>query len=327
MGNTTKAIDDFIKEEIKLSLTDVANSAKSREWFLSRIENVISRRTNEPVLLSNEKFVYFGSYFKQTKVSVVDEYDVLVVIDSNTGIFSQSGNPVGEGVGQATPNHKYDKKYYKSDESGVSPAKLLNWLKGIAEEVTDAFGGQALERQGQAITAEIMSKNIKIDLVPAGKFIRLSDKTEFYNIPKGDKDNGWIVTSPKQDIELLKKVADGKDNFRNVIRIAKYIKTSYNFLVPSFAIETAIVQYGQENKWNNDLMLDVVKSLIFLAKKFDQGKIEDSYNNSNNLLSGINNLGWYTKRICEICEQLLSCQDIEDQEKVRQKVWDAFKNS
>ncbi len=326
MGDVSKAIGRYIDEEIRLNSTDISQSVRSREWFLKRIANVIESRQSEPVLFSAENFVYFGSYFKGTKVKTVDEFDVLVVIDSNTGIFSQGGSEIGKGQGEASPNHKYDRKYYKSDDSGVSPAKMLNWLKGVAMEVTDAYGGEAPERNGQAITATIKSKDLKIDLVPGGIFKRNSDNTTFYNIPKGDKNNGWILTSPRADIDLLNNIAGDKSDFKNVIRIAKRIKETYNFTVPSFAIETAIVSYGQNNHWDDDLFYDVKGSLSYLASSFSAGNIPDPDDVNNNLISDTESLSWYADRLDNIKAELQKCLNIDDQEKVNNRVRRAFEN-
>ena len=236
MGDVSRAIDDFITTDIQLSKPDIEMSAKSRKWFLDRIESVVAQRQNEPTLYAPKKFLNFGSYFKGTKVKVVDEYDVLVIIDSNKGQFSMGNTVIGKGLGSADPNNKYTARFMKTDGSGISPAKILNWLQGVAQEVTDAFEGEAPEREGQAVTATIKSKNIAIDLVPAGIFQRMVDNTCFYNIPKGDQAGNWIVTSPEFDMQLLSNVASDRPNLKNVIRILKYIRDSYNMKVGYFAL-------------------------------------------------------------------------------------------
>ena len=316
MCNVTTAIQKYINDELRLSQTDISSTLKSREWFLKRIQNVIANRSHEPVLYATTNFIFFGSYFKGTKVKAVDEYDVLVVIDSNNGKYSSGDTKIGDGQGTASPNHKYDKKYYKLDDSGVSPAKMLNWLRGVVTEVTDSFGGEAPIRNGQAVTATIHSSNLKIDLVPAGIFKRISDGSTFYNIPKGDAGNSWIVTSPRADIDLLNTVAKNKNDFRNIIRIAKRIKDTYKFQISSFAIETAIVYHGYYNKWYDNLYSDVTTSLAVLANLFRQGTIQDPYDSENNLIKNVSNLKWYADRIDTIvdrldkCLQMKSCQQL-----------------
>lgn len=132
-----------------------------------------------------EPFVYFGSYFKRTQVADVAEFDVLVVVDSNTGVFNTWGSQLGAGSGSVYPNPKCDPRYSKADGSGVSPSKMLNWLRDIVGTVTVAYGGAAPERVGQAIIASIPSSGLFIDLVPAGVFSRLTDGTTLNNLIAG----------------------------------------------------------------------------------------------------------------------------------------------
>ncbi|HSH28750.1 MAG TPA: hypothetical protein VK971_02490 [Thiohalobacter sp.] len=106
MADVSKLIERYIADVIRLPKGDVSEAVASREWFLKRIRSVISKRhengTREPELYK-DPFIYFGSYFKKTKVAAVDEFDVLVVIDSNTGQFSVGGEKLGEGLGDLPP--------------------------------------------------------------------------------------------------------------------------------------------------------------------------------------------------------------------------------
>ena len=333
MGDVSTAISKYVDEVIRLARSDISSAVSSREWFLDRVASVIDNRIGEPELFSEERFVKFGSYFKGTQVQAVDEFDILVVIDSNTGIFRQGGNAVGTGKGNCYPNHKYDSTYLKADGSGVSPTKLLNWLKGVVYEAVEPFGGQAPIRNGQAITATIVSKGLSIDLVPAGVFHRdvQSGSEVFYDIPKGNKDDGWIITAPQEDMSLLNAAAKDKDNFRNVVRICKRIKNQYNFLVSSFAIECAGIYYGllnQDHPWHNDLFLDTRGALEFLASHFRSGNIPDTFDTNTNLLEGVEHLDWYADRIDRIVLELryLQLSDL-DPDAIYRRVFAAFENS
>jgi hypothetical protein len=251
------------------------------------LENEVAARWNGPALHGFDSFVRFGSYFKGTKVGDVDEFDILVVIDSNTGIFHSGGAVVGQGEGTASPNHKYDPHFLKSDGSGVSPSKLLEWLRAIVAEIARSYGGEAPVRDGQAITARIASHDLSIDLVPAGMFTRASDGSTFYNIPKGDAGDGWTLTSPRRDIELLDEVAEGKDDLRNVIRIAKRVRDSYGIKMPSFAIETSIIWYAQGTSWTEYVSLEIVYGLRHLAREVASGAIADPFQSGNNLIADV----------------------------------------
>lgn len=284
MGDLDAAIERYISTDIALSAKDISGCAASREWFLTRLRNEIEADENGPQLFASEPFVNFGSYFKGTKVRDVDEFDVLVVMDSNTGVFSSGGIEVGYGRGSAAPNHKYDSRFRKPDGSGVSPAKLLAWLRGIATNIANAYGGEAPERDGQAITVRIASRALAIDLVPAGAFTRATDGEAFYNIAKGDLTDGWTLTSPRVDIEQLNAVAEGKANFKNVVRIIKRLKDAYHLNVSSFALETAVVNYARETTWTNSVALELRYAAIHVARMLTQGRIADPYDATANLL-------------------------------------------
>jgi hypothetical protein len=320
MADLNKAIESHIRNVIALPKRDITSAANSREWFLERIFNEIESRSNEPVLHSEKPFVYYGSYFKGTKVAMVDEFDVLVVIDSNTGVFRKGGQEIGRGMGDASPNHKYAQKYKKEDGSGVSPAKMLNWLKGVVQTVVDCFDGQAPERAGQAVTAEIISQNLKIDLVPAGMFRRTTDSRIFCDIPRGDKENGWILTAPEDDMARLEKLAQNRSNFRNVIRVAKRIADTRNFTVPSFAIETAVVNYAYNATWYNQLDPDLPNVLTWIARQFRAGRIIDPFDTTANLLADVASLSWYAERLEDVVAELSACRNILNQADANERV-------
>jgi hypothetical protein len=327
MADMNKIIQKFITQEIALSKKDISESAKSREWFLDKIKKKIDEGKNEPTLYKEKPFVNFGSYFKGTKVADVDEYDVLVVIDSNTGQFTQGDEKTGEGLGDINPNHKYDDKYKKEDKSGVSPSKMLNWLKGVVKEVAESFGGTVPERAGQAVTARIESKDINIDLVPAGKFKHTKRSgIFFYDIPRGDKNNGWILTDPEQDIKLINELAQKKSDFKNVIRILKYIKNKYNFLVPSFAIECCVIEYANGNEWTGSVFKDLQGALGYFAQALGNKEIKDTFDSKNNLLSGVENIGWYKERVENISKILNDQVSEDDEEKAYARIKKVLSN-
>jgi hypothetical protein len=204
---------------------------------------------------------------------------------------------------------------------------MLNWLRDVVATVTVAYGGAAPERAGQAIIASIPSRGLFVDLVPAGIFSRLTDDTTFYNIPRGDQANSWILTSPRTDIAQLNAIATARTNFKNVVRIAKYVKSSYNFLVSSFAIESAIVRYGQTSMWGNVLETDVRGVLMYLAGQFRVGFIPDPYDASNNLIAGVASLTWYASRLDTIVQELFDLENESDPTTVQERVAEAFSNA
>lgn len=324
-----KAIRHYLDNHIILSKNDISAAAKSREWLLKRIENVINNRSCEPKLYpsSTENFVYFGSYFKGTKVSNVDEYDVLVVIDSNFGFFSREGAQIGTGQGNINPNPKYDRKYFKEDNSGVSPSKMLNWLKSVVDEVVESYNGEAPIRDHQAITATIKSQDLKIDLVPAGIFKDGQGKI-FYNIPDGSSKNSWITTSPRLDIDKINELSKDRNDFKNIIRIIKKVRSTRRLQINSFPIEMALINYVHKNVWHNDLFVDTVLSIRHFAELLNKGVIEDIFNLNQNLLLEVDNLETYARRLNGIADQLVVWNSGNyTQEEVTEKVVACFENN
>jgi len=326
MGDVSQALNGYIGEVIKLPQSDISSAVRSREWFIDLVKQEIRGRTDEPALYPERNTLYFGSYFKGTKVAAVDEFDVLVILDSNNGVFSQNGIGIGTGLGRADPNHTFDEKYKKSDGSGVSPRKLLNWLKDVVESATKKYGVEEPVQSGQAITVTIKSKDLKLDLVPAAVLQHNSSGETFYGIPRGDRDNGWIATAPHRDIERLKEVAQGKENFRNVIRLCKRIRDTYKFNVSSFAIESAVVGYAERNYWYGDLYLDFRAVLSNLAGTFREGGIPDSFDSQKNLIVGVASLDWYADRLEKIIEGMDECENWTSQDEVRGRIYALLEN-
>ena len=326
MGDVSQALNWYIGEVIKLPQRDISSAVRSREWFIDLVKQEINGRTGEPALYSERNTLYFGSYFKGTKVAAVDEFDVLVILDSNNGVFSQNGISVGKGLGRADPNHMFDEKYKKSDGSGVSPTELLNWLKDVVESATGKYGVEAPVRNGQAVTTTIKSKNLKLDLVPAAVLQHNSSNEACYAIPRGGQGNGWIATAPHRDMERLKEVAQGKENFRNVIRLCKRIRDTYKFNVSSFAIESAVGGYGERNYWYGDLYPDFKAVLMSLSESVRGGVIPDPFDSQKNLIADVASLDWYADRLEKIIEGMDKCVDWERQDEVRERVYEILEN-
>lgn len=331
MANLDDIVAQYIDTTISLRAKDVQKAAASRRWFLTRIRNEIAALDDDPQLLAgDDAFVNFGSYFKGTKVADVDEYDVLVVIDSCSGVFSQRGEPHGEGQGTAAPNHKYDARFKKSDRSGVSPQKILEWLCDIVADVTESFDGEAPRIDGSAVVARIASKDLAIDLVPAGVFTRISDGSLFYNIATGGGGDGWTLTAPREDIDDLNKVAQDRPNLKNVIRIIKRVKDQNGLGISSFALERQVVRYARrEENWSSFISIDLPGAIRSVAGAFDAAKIPDLYDPTKNLLDGAKGLAGAAtvyRRIARRLEELLDSEDDADDDDLYDAVHDLLEN-
>jgi hypothetical protein len=280
MADASVSIKNYVDDVIRLSAKDIQQCATSREWFLKRIKNEIDAKKNSPILLAEEPFVNYGSYFKGTKVTDVDEYDILVVIDSCSGQYSQGEKVIGNGLGSASPNYKYQELLYKSNTNSVSSKKLVWWLQGIVQDVVDSFEGEEVKEDGVAVTAGIQSKGLKMDLVPCGVFESVTNKKKFYNI--GDGNDSWTLTSPQDDIERIDDIGSNKEDFKNIVRICKRIRDQYGLNLKSFAIEIAVADFAEKitnQSWEqSNFAMRTFYCMGALAEAVESGQILDDWN-------------------------------------------------
>ena len=134
--------------------------------------------------------------------------------------------------------------------------------------------------------ARIESQDLALDLVPAGVFTRKSDNSTFYNLAKGDGDDGWILTSPREDIEELDDAAEDRPNLKNIIRIVKRVRDQYGLGVSSFALERQVLRYARDcGFWSQYLAVELPYAVRSVADAIEAGKIPDLFNPSSNLLA------------------------------------------
>ena len=282
----------FITNNITLDQEDISKKAESRKGIIDTVISKIKEKTDCPQVYkeNNVEYIHFGSYFKGTKVSNVDEFDVMLIVDSNGGIFSIGDTKKGEGQGIVSPNPKYNGNYHKEDNSGVSPRKIMNWLQNTIEEALDKTKYKVeVIKDGQAVTVKNEKEEYAVDFVPGGIFKDINTNEIFYIIPKGDANLGWIITNPNVDKEIIKDKSSNNSQFKNTIRLFKYLfKESYNVTISSYAVESAVVDYEDNNYFWNDYSYDFEGVLNHIINLVEGGNIPDMRDSSINLLGEIN---------------------------------------
>jgi hypothetical protein len=240
----------------------------------------------------------------------------MLIFDTNTGQFKVGDNIIGTGLGKYNPNPRYNQKFLKDDGTGLSPTKLLNWTKRICEEALSPFNVEVPIRDGQAVTVNLKNRGISIDIVPAGIFSYSSDESKiFYDIPRGDNKNGWIVVNPDDDKHRLEEAGKYFEYIRTIIRLIKFIKlaSNYNMNISSFAVETAIINISRMHR--TDLNINFTHDFVFVlfqfAKILNHGYLEDPFQSDENLLDTTSNLEWYAERIFTIADQINHTSDYD----------------
>ena len=236
----------------------------------------------------------------RTNIGSVEEFDLLVCIDSSWGVFSQEGVPIGYGVGTAYPNPKYNAEYLKPDGSGVSGQALVRWLHNVVYAAVVPYGVKAPVLNEQTVTVELENSEVVVELVPGGVF-NSSTGRRFYNISSGYTDD-WTLTAPREDVDELNATALSRANFRNVVRVAKAIVRNYGLPIPSFAIERALVAYAKRTTWSESFQIEVRWGLKDLADQLRGSFVADPFDQRRNLLSG--NTGTSGTLLAKVAEVL-----------------------
>lgn len=319
----TKKLEKFKKDYITLDKKDIEACSKSRESFISQFKKKVKDDKDGPQLYSEEPTINFGSRFDGTQYGDLDEMDIMLVIDSNNGYFYTGEKTIGNGLGIQSPNHKYDSKFKKDNNSGVSGTKLLNWVKGIATDIIENGYSASVKpkRDGQAVTVEVKSLGLSFDLVLAGIFEHTEGKGDFYNIPDGKASNGWILTNPKADKAMITDLNSEKENFCDVIRVIKFIRDYYNITLSSHIVKSSVADYA-ENKnyglaWKDDFWIDLKGSLSHLESSLREKHVPDlliSYTTGvhENLISGIDNNEVCAGKVLKVIDRLKSVELAEE---------------
>jgi hypothetical protein len=274
MADTDSILNEFFSEHLALSATDIQKSVSSREWLIKRITDTIEQQDG-PKLYSVEPIIYFGSFFKHTKVADVDEFDVLLVIDSNGGVFSEAGIQTGIGLGSEYPNKKYSSSLMRPDGTGLSPTRLLDWLQKTTSTAVGSFGVSRPRIDGQAVVVELSGQGLAVDLVPAGVFESTAySNTELYNIPSGSSD-GWTITNPKVDKKVFLEWAAQRPDLKNITRLIKLVRDVREIKVSSFAIECAVIEAAKTNQWVHSTTSNLMSVVDSFRRQVVAGVITD----------------------------------------------------
>ena len=97
-------------------------------------------------------------------------------------------------------------------------------VKGHIDEVLEPYGCEpGGERRTGCYSIYIKSKDVYIDFVPVIIFRKVAPNEIFYTIPKGGCRWGWIITNPRIDKEIVNETGSRYEQFKNSIRLFKYI--------------------------------------------------------------------------------------------------------
>ena len=244
MANSVNgAFNEFLKNEVNIESVDSDNAKKSRDYLLNQIHIIASNGGFVPLATSFD--VSFGSFSRKTKITPLDDIDVIIGLNGNGGsMFKQKWDNVIVEIDRNSTNlalknlcdKDYTNKYILN--SNKVKNKLLSELKKIPN-----YSKAELHARGEAVTLNLKSYSWNFDVVPAFYYTDETTKKGYYLIPNGN--GNWKITNPKFEQDRVSKLNVRFNNtVLTTIRLLKYWNRRGkmpNFT--SYVLETIALDY------------------------------------------------------------------------------------
>jgi len=227
-------LQEFLDREINLNQGHISQGSKSHTYIRDLLANKHITDSSFPWLVEGD--FLSGSYARGTKLHPLDDIDVMIVLDG-AGLIPVGLNAThyvrgnSEGINSPVHNH------LGLDNLLNSHSVLEAFQKALAQSHSDS----TIKKNGQAINVKLKSYNLGIDIVPCFH-IKPFDATQkdFYYIPIGNGNPGWLKTNPQID-EAISKMLHEKHNkkLKSVIKLLKYWNREKNAdRIRSYHLET-----------------------------------------------------------------------------------------
>lgn len=227
-------LQELLDKEINLAQSHVERGSKSHVYIRNLLANRRDTDNTFPWLVDGD--FLSGSYARGTKLHPLDDIDVMIILDG-TGLFpiglENTHYVRGNAEGKNSPVHNY----LGSDNLLNSYSVLDAFQKTLKLSHTDSV----IKKNGQSINVKLNSYNLGIDVVPCFHIKPIdTSQQDFYYIPKGNRDPGWLKTNPKIDATISTQLHDRHNKkLKSIIKLLKYWnRTKNNNRIRSYHLET-----------------------------------------------------------------------------------------
>ncbi len=237
------AFSEFLDKEINIWKGDSDLAKTSRDYLYNQIHNISSKGGFIPLASSYD--VSFGSFSRKTKISPLDDIDIIIGLDGkNTTFCKRSWDDIEMQVDENSANTALkklcDNKGYYGNIYVINSNRVKNKLVSELSKINN-YSKAELHARGEAVTLNLKSYSWNFDIVPA--FYCNYDSKEFYLIPNGK--GNWKFTNPKLEQERVSKLNVKFNNtVLSTIRLLKYWNKRGrmpNFT--SYVLETVTLDY------------------------------------------------------------------------------------
>ena len=226
--------EKFRSEVVDLDSTRSTTALVSRNNLMTNIDR-LSEKGRIPVLYP-ERHIAFGSFARKTKISPLDDIDLMIAIHGQGGHYS-------------VVRHNAEYHIFMPDETPVlgdliedgnlNSRRVVNKFRDNLSDLND-YRRAELHRNQEAVTLQLRSYEWNFDIVPC-----FYTRQGFYLIPDGN--GAWKPSNPTIDGTNVTRANQNYDGqLLKLIRLMKYWKRKNRIsTISSYTFEVMIINYVQ----------------------------------------------------------------------------------
>lgn len=211
------ALHEFLEKEINLTQVSISQGSKSHNYIRSILLNRRETDSSFPWLL-DEDFLS-GSYSRATKLHPLNDIDVMMVLDG-AGLIPVGLNETHYVIGNPEGLHSPAHQHLGYDNLLNSSSILTTFEKSIKQ----SHPNSSIKKNGQAVNIQLDAYGLGIDIVPCFHIKPLDNtQKDFYYIPIGNGNPGWLKTNPKIDNTISTRLHEKHNRkLKAIIKLLKY---------------------------------------------------------------------------------------------------------
>ncbi|MDR3501244.1 MAG: nucleotidyltransferase [Legionella sp.] len=297
--NVITSFQRFLNNKVNLSKEETDKARASRNWLIEQINAFPEKITQFPKLYTDHNINY-GSFARRTKIRPLDDIDIMICLSAEGAKYSESG---AKTTIEVSKNHSLLNQFCNEGTNLINSIKIINKFIWALKQVPQ-YKDASIKRNQEAATLELNSYNWVFDIVPCFYTNCDNNGNSYYFIPDGK--GAWKKTNPKLDQEKVTQInQDNNGNVLNFIRIIKYWNKFSKLNIPSYLLETIVLNYCEQKSISQFVDLDLPGFFGYIASSifppvYDHKGIQGDINClTNELRNKISKRAYDDKRIAE----------------------------
>jgi hypothetical protein len=152
-------------------------------------------------------------------------------------------------------------------------------LHAFHKSLQQSHPDSEIKKDGQSVNVKLVSYGLGIDIVPCFHIkSRTSNEQDFYYIPIGNGDPGWLKTNPKIDENISKQLHEYHNKkLKSVIKLLKYWnRVKNNERIRSYHLETIAWNIFSKQPTSIISMIQGIKCFFNNAEEYLKSNIYEA---------------------------------------------------